>query len=254
MAGLHVTCGGVLFPFVYQNWNIGAGRWLTCVQRPVCSFGLRTKLKIRCDSPETQWHWVEDWIIRRTEKLKVTASPRWCVRTLNKGRMFRRAVVTQPHRLVLKECIAVCWRGRSLWRLLKAQIWRYFYIAIFGTLCLPWLESIPSPPSAALLGRRFVWFLIFVVNASFSCDTEVIMELCKNNNTKEDKSLLLSHSLQTPKKGRLYFEVVYLFFPVYKHSWTLGGILFRSTTNLLSFLNDCPKCLQLISVILHQLW
>lgn len=24
-AGLHVKCGGVWFPFVYQNWNIGAG-------------------------------------------------------------------------------------------------------------------------------------------------------------------------------------------------------------------------------------
>lgn len=122
VTGLDVKRGGVRFPFVYQNVDIGAGCWLTCVQRPVCSSGLRTKLKIHCSTTETQWHWVEDWIIRRTEKLKVTVLPRWCTCTLNKGRMFRKAPVSQPHRLVVGECIAVCWHGCSLWRPLKAQI------------------------------------------------------------------------------------------------------------------------------------
>lgn len=106
-------------------------------------------------SRETQRHWVEDWIIRRTEKLKVTASPRWCMCTLNKGRMFRRAVVTQPHRLVVGECIAVWWLMTSfkspyLWLPYFSGKPDRFGIGIFGTPLL-WLESFPSHPSAALL-------------------------------------------------------------------------------------------------------
>lgn len=55
------------------------------------------------------------------------------------------------------------------------------------------------------------------------------------------------------KERKIIFWSILFVFPVYKQSWTPGGILFKSTTNLLFFfLNDFPKILQFISAKWHK--
>lgn len=207
----------------HQKWSISAGCWRTCVQWPVCSSGLRTKLKIRCSSPER--HGGSEWktdSYEGQEKPKVTALPRWCVCELSTKEECSEGLWWLSHTASFGErvqysCLLLQTQLMTSFKSPHLQLpyfpWRphRFGIAIFGTpyLLLTWEFSISSICCSA--GLFSLCFVLFVLHTCLSCDNIVwIIKLGKNYNTKGDKSLLLSHSLQTPKKEKLYFGLFYL--------------------------------------------
>lgn len=139
MAGLHVKCGGVVFPFVCQIWSIGAGWWLTCVQWPVCSSGLRKKIKIETHRK------TESWKGNKTNGVL----PKWCPYFLCS--------------LGKKECLE-----ELVWVSHTASLWENVYRLFVGTDAACDVFWMSKSVFVIFPGRAtYIWYLYFW-NAIFS--------------------------------------------------------------------------------------